>query len=539
RDHHPYSEIPEIKIWSENGTIVYSTESGKIGQQYPISEGLQISLNDEADFRSQGGEAEHESDGRNIEVYVPIHSEANGKVIGAAEIYFDTGRLLMETDRTKTVVWLTLTVSFSLLYLFLYGFASMASGAFVARGELEAANTRLASLVAQDPLTGIGNHRHFEETCEKEFERAKRLNEPFSMIMIDIDYFKSINDVYGHQFGDLLLKQFASHLKEQFRSDDTVARYGGEEFVALMPSTSRLDAAAAAQRMVESVKNGAFGDQDRSVKLKISAGSATFPDDRIADGPALVRLADKVLRKVKEDGGGRAYTSLDVVIDAPPGVDTPEGDENVETLRRKLTSLTERSNQSVVEAISAFAKTLEVKDQYTSDHVEQTVEYAVETAKALDLASADVDSVRQAALLHDLGKIGLSDEILGKAGRLTKVEVDQVKKHPEIAVDIIRPVQSLQDIIPMVLHHHERWDGTGYPQGLEKDEIPLGARIIAVADVYQALTSDRPYRKSFSRRKARQMIKDRAGTHFDPRVVDAFLSVLVADATAGVGRRTA
>ena len=137
-----------------------------------------------------------------------------------------------------------------------------------------------------------------------------------------------------------------------------------------------------------------------------------------------------------------------------------------------------------------------------------------------------MDKIRKASILHDLGKIGISENILLKKGKLTKEEFDEIRKHPQIAVDILRPIQSLQGVIPMIYYHHERWDGGGYLNGLKGDEIPIGARIIAVSDVYEALTSDRPYRRAFPRDEAIRMVKESSGTQFDPKVVDAFLKVL-------------
>jgi HD-GYP domain len=176
-------------------------------------------------------------------------------------------------------------------------------------------------------------------------------------------------------------------------------------------------------------------------------------------------------------------------------------------LKEKIARLTRRGKQSLVESIFAFAKTIEMRDQYTGRHAERTVDYSTELAKALKLSREETERVKQAAVLHDLGKIGISDKILHKKSKLTKKEYDEIKRHPQIAADIIRPIQFMHDIIPLILYHHERWDGHGYPAGLKNEEIPIGARIISMADVYQALTSDRPYRKAFSKKQAMKIIK--------------------------------
>ena len=194
--------------------------------------------------------------------------------------------------------------------------------------------------------------------------------------------------------------------------------------------------------------------------------------------------------------------------------------------KKKIKELTKRGKQNLIESIFAFAKTIELKDHYTGEHVEKTVNYSTKIAKALKLDPEEIENVREASVLHDLGKIGISDKILFKKSRLTKKEYEEIKKHPQIAADIIRPIQFMHDIVPLVLYHHERWDGKGYPIGIKAEEIPIGARIIAIADVYQALTSNRHYRKAFSRKKAIEILKKGTGTQFDPAIVDIFLKIL-------------
>ena len=171
-------------------------------------------------------------------------------------------------------------------------------------------------------------------------------------------------------------------------------------------------------------------------------------------------------------------------------------------------------------------ETIELKDHYTGEHVEKSVQYATEIARMMNVDEDEIALIRQASILHDLGKLGISEKILCKESQLTSQEFEKIKGHPQIGADIIRPISMLHDIIPLILHHHERWDGKGYPSGLRGDEIPFGARVISVADVYQALISDRSYRAAMSKEKAVAIIKDGAGTKFDPHVVEAFLKIL-------------
>ncbi len=391
--------------------------------------------------------------------------------------------------------------------------------------ELTKSNRIFKQLALKDSHTGLYNHRYLGEVIEAEFFRAKRYAHPLSAILADIDYFKSINDVYGHQFGDLILKQFARQLKMAVRQYDIVVRTGGEEFVVLSPATNRSDTVALAERILEIISLYDFGDESHKVKLKISIAVASYPEDKIMKGMDLIDMADRILVKVKEFGGNRVYSSADLKSQDKPAEET-EKTPDVKLLKKELEKLTRQANQGLIESIFAFAKTIELKDHYTGEHVEKTVHYATEVARELGLPNDEVDKIRKASILHDLGKIGISENILLKKGKLTTEEFDEIKKHPQIAVDILRPIQSLQGVIPMIYYHHERWDGGGYLNGLKGDEIPIGARIIAVSDVYEALTSDRPYRKAFSRDEAINMVKDSSGTQFDPKVVDAFLKVL-------------
>ena len=388
--------------------------------------------------------------------------------------------------------------------------------------EITRTNKKLKQLSLRDSHTGLYNHRYFMEAIEIEFERARRSGQPLSTMMLDLDYFKSINDVYGHQFGDLILKQFATQLKRLVRRYDVVIRYGGEEFIIISSGTRRADALNLARRILDALNLYNFGDKKHIVKLKLSIAIASYPDDNVINGMDLMGLTDQILNRVKEAGGNRVYSSLDMkerkLLSLKESTD-------VKFMEGKIERLTKRANQSLVEAIFAFAKTIELKDRYTGEHGERTVQFATDIARQLNLSKYDTELIRQASMLHDLGKIGVSEKILLKKGKLTKEEFGEIKKHPQIAADILRPIQFLHPLIPLILHHHERWDGKGYPHGLKGDQIPMGACVLALADHYQALISDRPYRKAFPEKEAIKIIKKGTGTQFCPKVVSAFLKV--------------
>lgn len=380
----------------------------------------------------------------------------------------------------------------------------------------------LADMALKDSHTGLFSHRYLKDALESGLARAKREYDPLSVIMMDLDYFKSINDVYGHLFGDLVLKQFASELKKIVRPYDDVIRYGGEEFIIVSSGTNRAGAIILARRILESVNLDNFGDSSHAVKLKLSLAVVSYPEDNVLKPMDLVGTADNILNKVKEAGGNRVYSSLDL---EKPGAKAEERSD-VNSLKIKIEKLKKRANQSLIEAIFAFAKTIDAKDHYTGEHSDTSAYYAVKMAQRLNLSREQIEIIRQAALLHDLGKIGVSERILRKRSKLNEIEFEEIRKHPLIAVDIMRPIQSLHPVIPFVLYHHERWDGEGYPQGLRSVNIPLGARIISIADTYQALISNRSYRKAFSRGEAEKIIENGRGSQFDPELTDLFLSIL-------------
>lgn len=391
--------------------------------------------------------------------------------------------------------------------------------------ELMKSNKRLKQLALRDPHTGLYNHRYLQEIIEAEFYRAHRYAQPLSMMMLDIDYFKSINDVYGHKFGDLVLKQFSKILKKMVRRYDVVIRYGGEEFIIICSGTDRTNALGLAKRILDAINLFDFGNQKHSVKLKLSIAVVSYNEDKVIKGMDLVELADQILNQAKESGGNRVYCSLDI-NKSKSYSSIGEKTKSAKFLYEKIEKLSKRANRSLMEAIFAFAKTIEVKDHYTGEHGEKTVKYATEVARALNLQEHDIELIRQAAILHDLGKIGISEKILLKKGKLTKREYAEIKKHPQIGVDIIRPIQFLHPIIPILLYHHERWDGKGYPNSLKGEEIPIGARVVAIADVYQALISDRCYRPAYSQSQAIKIIKEASGKLFEPAIVDAFLRII-------------
>jgi diguanylate cyclase (GGDEF)-like protein/PAS domain S-box-containing protein/putative nucleotidyltransferase with HDIG domain len=386
---------------------------------------------------------------------------------------------------------------------------------------------KLESLALKDALTEIFNFRYFRERLASEFERAKRTLSPISILMMDIDYFKSINDTHGHQFGDKILKQVARFFKTELRSNDVVARWGGEEFAVILPDTNRVDGLAVANKMIDLFRTRTFGDGTKAIRLKCSMGLVSYPDDPLFSVEEIIDAGEESIYRVKERGGDGVAMYGHEMTEKTLDKHTEEDRRRyIDSVKQKLSFYAVRSERSILEAVYSLAKSIELRDRRTKEHCERMVEYAEKMARKVGMNELEVDNVRRSAMLHDIGKLGISDAILLKPGRLTPEEYEEVKKHPVIGADIISGAGFLKDIVPIILSHHEHWDGRGYPRGLKGEEIPLGARVIAVVDVYEALTSDRPYHKAISKEEAIKILKSGMSTQFDEKIVRVFLEVV-------------
>ncbi|MFA5165534.1 MAG: PAS domain S-box protein [Candidatus Omnitrophota bacterium] len=402
--------------------------------------------------------------------------------------------------------------------------------------KIEREKKEAEALALIDPHTQLYNYRYFQRRIHSELELAKRRSTPLSVLMIDIDYFKSVNDTFGHEYGDVVLQEFAILLQHTCRGIDVVTRFEGEDFAVILPDTDGRGAFAFAERIQKVIKKHRFGAN--KVKLRVSIGVSAYPEDNIATVDNLLTAVEKCVRLAKDQGGNTITTAAQLrkkkVKEIMPD---RESKERVSAITKKFISLFRRNRQNTIEAVYALAHTVGAKNAYTEEHSEDMVKYSTEVGRKMGLQDEDIEDIKHGAMLHDIGKLGISEKILLKRGKLTKKEYDIIKKHPQIGADIIRPVHFLKNVVPIILHHHERYDGYGYGSKLKGDEIPVGARIVAVVDVYQALVSNRPYRKAYSKREALKIIKDESGTHFDPKVVKVFLDILAKEKEKKITRR--
>jgi putative nucleotidyltransferase with HDIG domain len=292
-----------------------------------------------------------------------------------------------------------------------------------------------------------------------------------------------------------------------------------------LPDTDKQGCITFAERLLGNTECAVFDLEGKRVRMKISIGAAAFPEDgqEAMTVSGLLAIADKALAKAKEGGGNRICTFDRLIAVAS---EKEPSTEDLNNLKKKLAATEKRATQTLLETIYGFAKAIEARDFYTGDHAEHMIALVSEVGRSFGLPEQDIENLRHAAVLHDLGKIGIPDYILHKTTKLTDEEYKAIKRHPLIGAEIIRQIHFLKDLVPIIAHHHEWYNGSGYPDGLKGGEIPLGARIVAVVDVYHALTSNRPYRAAYDKEEALSIIKNGSGTQFDPAIVKAFISVI-------------
>ncbi|MEK6583996.1 MAG: diguanylate cyclase [Nitrospirota bacterium] len=397
-----------------------------------------------------------------------------------------------------------------------------------------------------DGLTKLLNHRAILECYQEEVIRSQRTERPFSIIMIDVDNFKSANDIRGHYQGDNILCELARCLKDNTRSIDIVGRYGGDEFICLLPETSHDQGMMVANRILTKVRERYKKDNSG---ITISLGLATYlyhTDDQIL----LLQFADQAMYLAKYRGGNQVYSfdrsetkDLNVcnqkLFETFLAVRTLKRFDNGQQIvsdfgeqLKKMLSV-DSSPQSLYEIVTSLSSALDARDHYTNGHSERAIEYTREIACDLSMPQGEQEELVYLCLLHDIGKIGIPDHILNKPGKLTPEEFEIMKRHAEIGEKIISPLEVLKKLKPLIRHHQEFYNGTGYPDGLHGEAIPLACRILAVVDTFDAMTTDRPYRKALPVEAAIAELQRCSGSQFDPKIVDVFIRILEKEA-AGI-----
>lgn len=365
----------------------------------------------------------------------------------------------------------------------------------------------LQELANIDGLTGLYNHRVFHDRLNEEINLCEEKNSTLSMIFMDVDNFKNYNDLYGHIKGDELLKKISVILTGLLSEKFIIARYGGDEFGILLPDTNEEEAILNAELIRKKIIEESFvDDRSESVKPTVSLGISIYPH-KAKSSMALVKSADDALYRAKYFNKNRVEVYSSIMDDLKNDI--------------------EEEHIDLVTSIKTLISVINAKDRYTYGHVERVVIYCRLIAKKLNLEELDKKHLIYGAYMHDIGKINILKEILTKDTQLNLQEWNIMKKHPENGVEIIKSVNSLKDVTPLILFHHEKYDGTGYPQNLKGEEIPFLARVLSIADSFDAMTSNRPYAKRKTFEEAILELKKHSGKQFDPDITSKFIEVII------------
>src|SRR5437660_193681 len=405
-------------------------------------------------------------------------------------------------------------------------------------------------LSVTDAVTGLPNHRYFHTRLDEELEKCKATGGSITVMMVDLDRFKVYNDSFGHAAGDVALKAAARTISSTMRREDVVTRYGGEEFVAILPGVDIQTAPIRAQEICDTLaKVFMYNPKTIFAPLTASVGWATYPVDA-RNRDELLNRADLAMYMAKKRGRNcicgaselESVAALDSVLSEVvaqlASADTV-GPGMVATLEKRLGQIANSSHleelaegmlspnsEATLEALNALAASIDAKDPYTSGHSQSVAKLAEDLGDMLQLSGAHKNQLRLAAILHDVGKIGVVDKVLLKEGKLDEDEKLIMRMHPILGARILQPIKAFRQTPNVVLHHPESYDGSGYPDGLAGQNIPLHARIVSVCDAYHAMTSTRPYRQRRTPEFALAQLEAGKGTQFDPIIVDYFIQMM-------------
>lgn len=373
---------------------------------------------------------------------------------------------------------------------------------------------QVGARAAHDRLTGVANREALLTTLATEIERATRHDKWLSVAFIDIDRFKPINDTYGHATGDAVLCQIATLIKDNIRASDLFGRYGGEEFMLILPETVPEEATVLAEHLRRLVmERPLLILPGQPLRATISIGIAGDVGSQL-QADRLIDQADGAMYAAKSLGRNRTYRYRAV-------------DENARVRRAPISDERRAAASAIGQwasdtAAEALASVLAPQPHHRGQPSDMIASLATGMALQLGLPHEEIERIRIASLLHDLGKLAVPAEILDKSTALSDRDWQAIGEHPRIGQVILEKASSLREAVPVVLHHHERYNGSGYPHGLRGKEIPLGARIVAVADAYHAMVHERPYKSTRDHHDALRELRANAGTQFDPDIVNVF-----------------
>jgi diguanylate cyclase (GGDEF)-like protein/putative nucleotidyltransferase with HDIG domain len=505
------SDIERIIIWTADAQIAYASDPALRGHTDEVDEDLLETLEGVSTI-AYGDQAEASAEMESLpllpepflEIYLPIRGSNDGEPIGVYEMYQDAAPIEAAVEHTRTwVLGVALAAGMLLFAVVWLAFAA-------ASRRMTHQNRMLRQRAVRDSLTGLYNHRFLVEQLRRRVERSSKAGaEPTAAVaLIDVDSFRLLNAGYGHRAGDEVLRRVASVLAATVPPDQFVGRFGPDEFV-LLDLRQRRSAESAEHAVLDTVEliraalselEFRFAGSER-LPVTVSIGVAIAPRDG-RRALELLSVAEAATREAKTGGGSTTRVANQATIGSLA------------------------AQNSVFGVFEGLVATVDAKDHYTLHHSEHVTALALFLAETLDLPEEDRRLLRLAGLLHDVGKVGVPDSILRKPGALTADEEVAVQQHVALGDAIVGAVPQLAGVRGIVRHHHERWDGTGYLDRLAGPQIPRLARILAVADAYSAMTTDRPYRKALTPAKALARMAQAAGTQLDPELALAFVGAM-------------
>ena len=489
--------ILRLSIRDPGGRVILSSEPGLRGARAPVSESFAAAAGGEASAAILDGGADTDMVGprlgaaSTVREYLPL-VDADGDVIAVFAIWRDAAPLLASLDGVRGAVVLVTLVAAVVLAAVLFVIFRTAHRRLVRQTE------ELLESARRDALTGMLNHGAVVTLLARSVDAAGRTDQKIALALVDIDNFRSLNDTHGHDAGDSTLLEVADLLRQTAPPGSIIGRYGPDEFLVVSsPESAGLMQSAIEEMRARTADLTLRFEGSEDLPVTISAGVCTYPTDEQAVTDLLV-AASVAVGEAKASGG--------------------------DAVRVASAHTEERAVDRSFDVLKGLVFAVDTKDRYTKRHSEDVARYAVFLGQRIALPEAELRTLHTAGLLHDVGKIGIPDALLRKPGRLTAEEQEIFRQHVALGDMIVRDLPDIELVRLGVRHHHERWDGHGYLDGLEAEGIPLIARILAVADAFSAMTTTRPYRKALPVEEALKRLTDGAATQLEERLVTAFVT---------------